>query len=65
MKTFTAKEWLLKEMNLEMPEGNIPGSWFAANGLPIVVQCNCCSSTLILPSALITEEGFVYCPSCA
>lgn len=65
MKTFTAKDWLLKEMNLEMPEGNIPGSWFAENGLPMVVQCTCCCSTMALPSALITEEGFVYCPSCA
>jgi hypothetical protein len=48
-----------------MPKGQINGEWFAENDLPMVVSCTCCGSTMILPSALIDEEGHCYCSSCA
>lgn len=61
----TAEKYILEEMGVEMPKGQINGEWFAENDLPMVVSCTCCGSTMILPSALIDEEGHCYCSSCA
>jgi hypothetical protein len=61
----TAEKYILEEMGIEMPKGQINGEWFAENDLPMVVSCTCCGSTMILPSALIDEEGHCYCSSCA
>ena len=61
----TAEQYLREERGLEMPTDHINGSWFAEKGLPVVVSCTCCGSTLMLPSALIDEEGYCYCSSCA
>lgn len=63
MRTF--REWLRDERNLEMPENTIPGSWFAENGLPMVVRCTCCETTMALPSAYLDFEGRIFCSSCA
>lgn len=60
-----AKQWLKEELNIEMPEGNINGEWFVQNQLPMIVRCTCCDSTMILPSAMINDEGEIFCPSCA
>jgi hypothetical protein len=52
-------------MNIEMPQGEINGKWFADNGLPMIVECACCGMTMALPSAMIDEEGRIFCSQCA
>ena len=61
----TAETYIFEEMGVEMPKGEIKGSWFAENALPMVVSCTCCGMTMALPSALIEDDGSIYCPSCA
>lgn len=58
------KLWLKEEWNVEMPEGNINGEWFQQEGLPIITSCTCCGTTMALPSAMVDDEGFIYCRSC-
>lgn len=60
----TAEEWIKKNKGVEMPKGQINGGWFVANGLPMIVECQCCGSTMALPSAMVNEEGDVFCKSC-
>lgn len=60
----TAKAYLLEEMGIELPKGEINGSWFAKNGLPMIVECSCCGETMALPSAVIDDDGTIYCHSC-
>ena len=44
MKTF--EQWLkANRPSATLPEGNINGSWFRANGLPMIVQCTNCQMT--------------------
>ena len=62
MRTF--EQWLKDEKGIEMPQGEVPGSWFTQHHLPMIVQCTCCHSTMALPSAMIDENGYTYCPSC-
>ncbi len=61
----TAEQYLKDEMNIEMPKGEINGKWFAENGLPMIVECTCCGMTMALPSAMIDEEGRIFCSQCA
>ena len=61
----TAQQYILEKFGIKFPEGNINGAWFAENGLPMVVECSCCTTTMTLPSAMVDEEGCVYCSSCA
>lgn len=61
----TAEQYIKEEFDIEMPKGNINGSWFAENNLPMIVSCTCCGSTMALPSAMIDEDGHIYCSSCA
>ena len=61
----TAEKYIKEEMGIEFPKGNISGSWFAEHGLPMIVSCTCCESTMALPSAMIDEDGRIYCSSCA
>ena len=63
MKTFRA--YMHDEFGVEVPHDNIPGTWFSENGIPMIVFCNCCGMTMASPSALIDEEGYCYCSSCA
>ena len=63
MRTF--EQWLKDERGIEMPKGEVSARWFTANCLPMIVHCTCCQSTLALPSAMIDENGYTYCPSCA
>lgn len=41
------------------------GNWYMEQGLPMVVSCACCESTLLLPGAYLDDEDYIYCPSCA
>lgn len=61
----TAEQYIKEELDIEMPKGTINGSWFAENNLPMIVSCTYCSSTMALPSAMIDEDGTIYCSSCA
>ena len=63
MKSFT--DYIKEKLDLEMPKGNVPGSWFADNGIPMVVRCCCCDMTMVSPSAWIDDEGYTYCGTCA
>ena len=63
MKTF--KEYVEQRLHLKVPEHDIPGTWFHENNLPMIVRCSCCDMTMALPSALIDDDDYVYCPNCA
>ena len=60
----TAKQYLKDEMNIELPDGNINGAWFAKHHLPMIVRCTCCDETMALPSAKIRDDGTIYCSIC-
>lgn len=60
-----AEIWIFEEMGVKMPKDIVPGSWFAENGLPMIVECACCGMTIALPSAIVDDDGTCYCPSCA
>lgn len=62
MMTFA--EWLKASRNEELPSGTINGSWFAERGLPMVVECTCCGMTMAVTSAMINDDGQIYCASC-
>lgn len=62
MKTF--KQWLKDKYNEEMPKGTVNAEWFFERGLPMIVECACCEMTMALPSALIDDNGKVYCSDC-
>lgn len=61
----TAEQYLKEEMGIEMPEGNINGEWFAEHPLPMIVKCTYCEMTMALPSAMIADDGSIFCHSCA
>lgn len=64
MKKF--KDWYEAVTWKKFPSTEIHnGNWFAAEGLPMVVSCACCGSTLLLPGAYLDDEDYIYCPSCA
>lgn len=63
MRSFA--DYIKEELDLEMPKGNVPGSWFADNRIPMVVRCCCCDMTMTSPSAWIDDEGYTYCGDCA
>lgn len=58
-------KWLKATSGENMPKGEINGEWFARRGLPMVVACTCCSSTMALPSAYIDGNCQCYCRDCA
>ena len=39
--------------------------WCKEEGVPMIVSCTCCESTMIVFNAFVDEEDHVYCPSCA
>ena len=62
----TARDYLLEEMGIELPNKTlVSAEWFTENNLPLVVSCSCCGGTLLLPSAMIDENGTIFCQSCA
>lgn len=64
MRVRTAKQWIKEELNIEMPNGNIGGEWFADNKLPMIVRCTCCQMSMVLPSALVNDAGETFCQNC-
>ena len=63
MTTFS--KFIANRYGIEMPSGDIPGSWFVENGLPMIVACSCCGTTMASPWSLVDEDGNCYCGSCA
>ena len=64
MKKF--KDWYKEVSGKEFPSAAVHnGNWFMEHGLPLVVSCTCCESTLLLPGAYLDDEDYIYCPSCA
>lgn len=61
----TAEKYIFEEMGIEMPKDKIDASWFLDNHLPMIVECSCCGTTMTLPSAMIDDDGMIYCSSCA
>lgn len=58
------KNWA-KENGIKLPETTtINGQWFVDNGLPMIVECTCCGSTMALPSAYLDKDNRIYCGSC-
>ena len=61
----TFAEYVEKKTGEKMPEGEIPGSWFATHAYPMVVRCAICGMTMVIASAMVDDDGYVYCDSCA
>ena len=61
----SARQFIFEEMGIQMPEGNISGEWFAENHLPMIVKCAYCETSMALPSALVDNDGTIYCHNCA
>lgn len=64
MRLRTAKQWIKEELNIEMPEGDISGEWFTKNRLSMIVCCTYCEMTMALPSAMIADNGEIFCQNC-
>ena len=62
MKSFTE---YVRDRGIDIPEKEIPGSWFSQHGYPMVVRCACCEMTMAIPSAWIDNDGYTYCSDCA
>lgn len=63
----TTIEYLEEDLGIKVPEtGTIDGTWFKDNGLPMVVSCVCCGTTMNLLSnnARVAEDGNIVCTSC-
>lgn len=56
--------WYEENHEDNVPQGAISGNWFAERGLPIIVRCTCCGSTMALPTAYVDENLMTYCSSC-
>ena len=65
MKKF--KDWYKdvsgKEPDYETTQDKLV--WCSERGVPMIVSCTCCESTLLIFSAFVDEEDYTYCPSCA
>ena len=60
----TVKQYILEEMGIEMPKGEIPESWFKENNLPKEIYCVCCGVKMELQSAMVEDGGLVFCKKC-
>ena len=60
-----AKDWILENRGIEIPAGEVSAEWFIDNDLPMIVSCSCCETTMVLPSAMVDDDGYIYCGSCA
>lgn len=65
MRFRTSRQWIKEELNVEMPMDCIEGKWFIDNNLPMIAKCTCCEAIMILPNALINDEGEIFCQDCA
>lgn len=61
----SAKAFIEEDLRIKVPQGNISGEWFAKAGIPMVVRCTCCETTMVIFSALVDDDGSCYCHDCA
>lgn len=48
-----------------MPEGDISMDWFEENHLPMIVECTYCGTTMTAPDAMVDDDEYLCCKSCA
>ena len=60
-----ATEFIRGELGIEIPAGEVNGTWFAENNIPMVVECTDCGMTMIVFSAYTDDNGQLYCENCA
>ena len=61
----TFKTWFKDNFpEIEIPKGEVPGTWFSEHNLPMVVRCTCCETTMVLFSAVIDDDDYIYCANC-
>lgn len=58
-------QWYEDIANEKLPENTIPATWFVERDLPMIVCCECCEMSMLLPSAWIDRQGYTYCRDCA
>lgn len=63
MKTFA--RYIKDEFEIDYPAGDVNGSWFVENGLPMIVECCCCGMSMASPNAMVDYDGNCYCSGCA
>ena len=59
------KQWFTERFPKENLPSSMSGKWFAEHGLPMIVSCTCCQTTMTLPSALIGGDNDIFCHDCA
>lgn len=60
----TMERFLKEERGIETPE-TVTGAWLKERKLPLFVECACCETSMLIFSAMVNDEGFCFCPSCA
>ena len=63
MKKFA--DYLKEDLGIDFPKGDVEGKWFEENHINMIVRCTSCGMTMASPSAMIDDNGDVYCASCA
>ena len=63
MKSFT--DWYKAVKGKEPPSGIIPCSWFEENMFPMIAECRCCRSTMLILNSYIDKDNYIFCPTCA
>lgn len=63
MKTFA--RYIKDEFEIDYPDGDVNGSWFVENGLPMIVECCCCGMSMASQNAMVDYDGNCYCSGCA
>lgn len=53
------------DRGVTLPDDVWPEDLFTGLGLPLVVECTDCGTTMAFPSALVDGAGFTYCAGCA
>lgn len=61
----TAKEWILEKRGIEIPSEKVSAEWYLNHNIPMIVACRCCETTMFVHSAMVDDDGYAYCSSCA
>ena len=63
MKTF--RKWIKEELGLDLTnQKTTSGSWFAEDGIPMIVTCTCCHDTFYVVSPVMDEDKKCFCREC-
>jgi hypothetical protein len=61
----TAKEYILEKRGIEIPSEKVSAEWYIDHDIPMIVACRCCEMTMLVHSAMVDDDGYAYCGSCA